>query len=162
MNTEAKKQAVLAYLKERGWHITFAESCTGGLLSSSLVDLPSASSVFSESYVTYANESKTALCGVLPETLSRYGAVSEQTAGEMAVGAARRAHAEAAVSVSGIAGPEGGTAQKPVGTVCFGFSLPSGLHTTTAHFDNLSRSAVREASVSFAWQELCRLLKIEV
>lgn len=161
MDIEAKKCAVLAYLKERGWHITFAESCTGGLLASSLVDLPSASSVLNESYVTYANESKTALCGVLPETLSAHGAVSEQTAGEMAAGAARRAHAEIAVSVSGIAGPEGGTAKKPVGTVCFGFSLPSGVQTTTAHFGNLGRGAVREASVSFAWQELYRLLNIE-
>ena len=93
-------EKVLNYLTERGWKISFAESCTGGMLCASLVDLPSASLVLEESYVTYANESKTRLVGVRKETLSRYGAVSEQTAKEMAEGASRRAGAEVAVAVS--------------------------------------------------------------
>ena len=81
------RENVLSYLLARGWQITFAESCTGGLLCASLVDLPSASSVLAESYVTYANEAKVRLVGVSEETLLAYGAVSEQTAAEMARGA---------------------------------------------------------------------------
>lgn len=153
------KEKVLNYLTERGWKISFAESCTGGMLCASLVDLPSASLVLEESYVTYANESKTRLVGVRKETLSRYGAVSEQTAKEMAEGASRRAGAEVAVAVSGIAGPTGGSPEKPIGTVCFGFFVSGAVYTVTAHFGDLGRREVREASVDFAWQTLKGLLE---
>ena len=156
-----KREKVLACLLERGWQITFAESCTGGLLCASLVDLPSASSVLSESYVTYANEAKVRLVGVSEETLRQYGAVSEQTAAEMAKGAAARANAQVAVSVSGIAGPTGGSAEKPIGTVCFGFSIDGAVYTFTQHFGDLGRSEVRKASVDFAFRKLTELLSTD-
>ena len=153
------RELVLSFLSEHGWQITFAESCTGGLLCASLVDLPSASSVLSESYVTYANEAKMRLVGVSEETLRRYGAVSEQTAGEMAKGASERANAQVAISVSGIAGPTGGTEEKPIGTVCFGFFVNGELLTSKEQFGNIGRSEVRNASVSFAYQKLAEILK---
>ena len=153
------RENVLSYLLARGWQITFAESCTGGLLCASLVDLPSASSVLAESYVTYANEAKVRLVGVSEETLFAYGAVSEQTATEMARGAAARAGAQVAVSVSGIAGPTGGTKEKPIGTVCFGFFINGAQYSCTEHFGALGRSAVRQASVEFAFRKLAELLE---
>ena len=153
-----EREKILEILVAKGWQITFAESCTGGMLCASLVDMPSASSVLSESYVTYANESKMRLIGVSAQTLERHGAVSEQTAAEMARGAAARACARVAVSVSGIAGPTGGTAEKPVGTVCFGFFIDGECMTFTEHFGDLGRNAVRKTSVDFAWKTLWTLL----
>ena len=152
------REKVLSYLLTRRWQITFAESCTGGMLCASLVDLPSASGVLSESYVTYANESKMRLVGVSGETLEKHGAVSEDVAAEMAKGAALRAGAQVAVAVSGIAGPTGGTKEKPIGTVCFGFFLDGRVQTATQHFGNLGRCEVRRASVEFAWKTLAELL----
>lgn len=159
--TDGTKKAVLEYLRARGQSITFAESCTGGLLAASLVDLPSASCVLNESYVTYANEAKCALLGVSSETLTAYGAVSIETAAEMAEGAARRAHADAAVAVSGIAGPGGATEGKPVGTVAFGFYLDGKTETRLMHFGALGRQAVREAAVQYVWDTLAELLGAE-
>lgn len=153
------REKVLAYLIARGWQITFAESCTGGLLCASLVDLPSASSVLSESYVTYANEAKMRLVGVSEKTLASCGAVSEQTAAEMAVGASKSAGADVAVSVSGIAGPTGGTREKPIGTVCFGFFVNGKICTCTEHFGEIGRSEVRKASVDFAFHKLAELFE---
>ena len=153
-----ERENILEYLVARGWQITFAESCTGGMLAASLVDIPAASSVLSESYVTYANESKMRLLGVCEDTLAAHGAVSEQTAHEMARGAAERAGAQVAIAVSGIAGPTGGTPTKPIGTVCFGFFVNGECHTYTAHFGDLGRKNVRERAVSFAWETLASLL----
>ena len=106
---------VVKILKEHGWHITFAESCTGGLACAELVGVPDASWVLDASFVTYANEAKINYLGV-PESLIRdHGVVSEQVAGEMARGAALANSAEVGVGISGIAGPSGGSAEKPVG-----------------------------------------------
>ena len=100
--------------------ITTAESCTGGLIAGTIVNVAGASDVLNEGYVTYSNEAKERLVGVSHETLEAYGAVSEQTAREMAEGAAKAAHADVALSSTGIAGPGGGTADKPVGLVYVG------------------------------------------
>ena len=108
---------VVRMLTERGERVTTAESCTGGLVASTIVDVPGASSVLDEAYVTYANRSKTRLVGVSEEILRENGAVSEECAGAMALGALRSSGADWAVSTTGIAGPDGGTAEKPVGLV---------------------------------------------
>ena len=103
--------------------ITTAESCTGGLIAGTIVNVAGASDVLNEGYVTYSNEAKERLVGVSHETLEAYGAVSEQTAREMAEGAAKAAHADVALSSTGIAGPGGGTAEKPVGLVYIGCAV---------------------------------------
>ena len=112
--------AVLEQLKARGETVTFAESCTGGLLAAEFIGVPGASECLKQSLVTYANEAKMSLLGVNEETLAAHGAVSEECAKEMALGALKNAGADWAVSVTGIAGPDGGTPDKPVGTVWVG------------------------------------------
>lgn len=108
---------VVNRLKEAGQTVTVAESCTGGLIASQLTAIPGASAVFEAGFVTYANTAKTAILGVRAESLEKYGAVSEQVVREMAIGALERTSADYVVAVSGIAGPDGGTAEKPVGTI---------------------------------------------
>lgn len=117
------EESVIRLLEEKKMTVTTAESCTGGKLSGRLLNVAGASSVYNEGYITYANASKEKILGVKHETLETYGAVSEQTAAEMALGAAKAAGADAALSVTGIAGPGGGTAEKPVGLVCIGCAV---------------------------------------
>lgn len=114
------EEAVLALLKERNMTLTTAESCTGGLLAGRIMNVPGASFVYQEGYITYSNDAKERILRVSPDTLNQYGAVSKETAYEMAVGAAQAAGADAALSVTGIAGPDGGTKEKPVGLVYIG------------------------------------------
>ena len=147
-------EEVVDRLMERGWRISFAESCTGGLAAARSVDIPNASRVLDASIVTYANEAKTHFLGVSPQTLEAHGAVSEETAREMAEGICRAAGAEVGVAVSGIAGPSGGTAEKPVGTVCFGFCINGITKTVTRRFGALGRRQVREAAVDFVFDTL--------
>ncbi len=113
-------QATVKALKKNGKTVALAESCTGGLIAKSITDVPGASEVFHEGYVTYANDVKAKNLAVREDTLNQYGAVSEQTAREMAQGLQKRSGADIAVSVTGIAGPDGGTAEKPVGLVYVG------------------------------------------
>ena len=110
-------------LKKRGMTVTCAESCTGGLIAKLLTDPAGASAVFRGSFVTYCNETKHALLGVREETLSAYGAVSVETAREMAAGALERMNADLALSATGLAGPGSDESGKPVGTVCIGIAL---------------------------------------
>lgn len=114
MMTEEK---IVKILLERGWKVTTAESCTGGIVASRLVNVAGVSETFDEGYITYANAAKEKLLGVKSETLEKYGAVSEETAMEMASGAVRAAKADCSVVTTGIAGPGGGTPEKPVGLV---------------------------------------------
>lgn len=117
---EALEEQLVDLLASRKMTITTAESCTGGLVAGTIVNVAGASEVLNEGYVTYSNEAKHRLVGVKTETLEQFGAVSEETAEEMARGAAAAAHADVAVSTTGIAGPGGGTAEKPVGLVYIG------------------------------------------
>ncbi len=117
---DSPEEQVVRLLKERNLTITAAESCTGGLIAGTLVNVAGASDVFGEAYVTYSNEAKQRLVGVRAETLEQFGAVSEETAYEMAAGAARAAGADVGLSSTGIAGPGGGTPEKPVGLVYIG------------------------------------------
>lgn len=114
---EPLEEQAVRLLKRNGFHLTSVESCTGGLFSGRIVNVSGASDVFEQGYVTYSNEAKHRLVGVSEEALAAYGAVSPQVAAEMAEGGARSAGAEAAVAITGIAGPGGGTEQKPVGLV---------------------------------------------
>ena len=108
-------------LVSKGLTVSVAESCTGGALSNSLTLIAGASSYFDCGYVTYSNQSKVQMLGVSTETIETYGAVSEKVAHEMVIGAGERSQSNLAVSITGIAGPSGGSSEKPVGTVCFGF-----------------------------------------
>ena len=158
-NSMALEEQVVSLLQRRGFHISFAESCTGGLCSAQLVSVASASAVFDAGVVTYANEAKIKYLGVKPETIESYGVVSEPVAGQMAEGVAKAQNAEVGVGVSGIAGPSGGTATKPVGMVCFGFYVDGEVTTVTKQFGDLGRNAVREAATEFVFETLAELLK---
>ena len=131
---EAPESRLVKLLLEKDLQITCAESCTGGMITSRLVNVPGVSEILMESYVTYSNEAKHRLLGVEQEALSEYGAVSQQVAFQMAEGAARAAGADAAIAVTGIAGPGGGTAQKPVGLVYIGTYLCGNIRVTENHF----------------------------
>ena len=145
-------------LRERGATLALAESCTGGLIASRMTDVPGSSDYFLFSAVTYANAAKVAVLGVPPDTLARHGAVSVETAAAMAVGVRRVAGATYGLSVSGIAGPGGGTPDKPVGTVCFGLAGPDGTTTLQArlHF------ATREMNKSMFAMKAMDLLRREL
>ena len=114
---------IVSRLSAKGFTVATAESCTGGLFGAALTDIPGISAVFDRSLVTYSNQAKVDELGVKPETLEQYGAVSEQTALEMAEGVRRKAGTDIGISVTGIAGPDGGTDEKPVGLVYIGLSL---------------------------------------
>lgn len=148
----------VARLIEKGYHVSCAESCTGGKLTGTIVDVADASKVLNASIVTYSNESKMHYLGVSEQTLDTYGAVSEETAYEMAQGIAKTNHAEIGLSITGTAGPGGGTKEKPVGTVCFGFSVCGTVTTVCKHFGDLGRNTVRDASVAFALEHTLSLL----
>lgn len=134
----------------RGVLIATAESCTGGLISAAITDVPGSSRVFDRGFVTYSNAAKQAMLGVRAATLAAHGAVSEPIAAEMAEGALARSEAGLAVSVTGIAGP-GGTALKPEGRVCFGLAQKDApVRTETVEFGALGRDKVRAATVAHA------------
>lgn len=145
-------------LMGKGWKIAFAESCTGGLAAAALVDVPNASAVLDASIVTYANGAKIKYLGVMQESIERQGVVSEEVAGQMAVGVARANAADVGVGISGIAGPGGGTPDKPVGMVCFGFFVDGRLTVRTVQFGAAGRNAVRRASVEYVYRTLEELL----
>ena len=145
---------VVKMLKSAGMTVTTVESCTGGLLSGTLVDVAGVSDVLNQAYVTYANEAKKSMVGVRSETLEAYGAVSEQTAKEMAEGGAKAAKADACLAVTGIAGPDGGSEEKPVGLVYVGCYV-NGNTVVERNIFAGSRREVREQSVEAA----LRLLK---
>ena len=153
------EEQVVNKLIDRGFRISFAESCTGGLCCGTLVNVSNASKVLDMSFVTYANEAKVELINVNPETIENYGVVSEQVAGEMCKGVAEKAHSEVGVGVTGVAGPTGGTAKKPVGMVCFGFYVLGNVTTRTMQFGNIGRNEVRAKSVDFVFNTLAELLE---
>jgi len=140
-------------LVSKGLTISVAESCTGGSLSSSLTSISGASSYFNCGFITYSNQSKIDMLGVNPESIEMFGAVSEKVAYEMVTGAGQRSHSNLAVSITGIAGPSGGSASKPVGMVCIGFFYDGNITTTTQFFSG-SRSDIVSQSVTFALVEL--------
>jgi nicotinamide-nucleotide amidase len=142
-------------LSARGLMLATAESCTGGWVGQVMTMIPGSSEWYERGFVTYTYLSKREMLGVAPATLEAFGAVSEQTAGEMSRGALERSRAQVALSITGVAGPGGGTPDKPVGTVCFGWSFIDGRNLTeTACFPG-DRDAVRRQAVRYT---LTRLL----
>ncbi|WP_113625543.1 nicotinamide-nucleotide amidase [Pectobacterium peruviense] len=139
-------------LKARGATLTCAESCTGGWLAKSITDVAGSSGWFDYGFVTYSNLAKQRLVNVSADTLERHGAVSENVVNEMAAGALQAADADFSVSISGVAGPDGGTEEKPVGTVWFGFTDKQGVAFARTMRFNGDRNAVRLQSVHFALQ----------
>tara|TARA_R110000764_G_scaffold52250_13_gene113940 strand:- start:1199 stop:1672 length:474 start_codon:yes stop_codon:yes gene_type:complete len=137
--------SVLEAAKARGVMIATAESCTGGMVAAALTDIPGSSAVVDRGMVTYTNVAKVEMLGVSAETLDAFGAVSEETAAEMATGALRHSHAQMAVAITGIAGP-GGSDHKPEGRVCFGLADGNGVTTQTVEFGAQGRAQVRAAA----------------
>jgi nicotinamide-nucleotide amidase len=138
--------------------LTTAESCTGGMISAACTDLAGSSNWFERGFVTYSNEAKTELLGVDAALIEAHGAVSEPVARAMAFGAIRHSKAQVSIAVTGIAGPAGGSAAKPVGTVWFGFSVQGSLHSEMQRFEG-ARAAVRQQTVVHALQRVVALLQ---
>lgn len=155
---KAEIKELLEFLIDKKLTITAAESCTGGLISSAIVDMPGVSEIFHEGYVTYSNEAKESLLGVSPETILHYGVVSEQTAKEMAQGAARNADADIALSSTGVAGPDGGTKEHPVGEVYLGCYC-RGRVKAVRMLGKGDRTAVRTQAVERAFALLNEMLR---
>lgn len=144
-------------LVRNGQKLATAESCTGGLVAGALTALSGSSAWFERGWVTYSNTAKTDELGVNTALIAEHGAVSEAVAAAMAAGARATAGVDYALAVTGIAGPEGGSAEKPVGTVCFGWTTPKGTHTETQYFTG-DRQSIREQSVAHALTGLIALL----
>ena len=152
-------------LKTRNLKLALAESCTGGMVAEAVTRVAGSSAWFECGFVTYSNQAKIDILGVAPETLEKFGAVSEQTAVEMVLGCLKtgtlkHSHANIAGSITGIAGPDGGNAQKPVGTVCFAWAdSDQPASTTTQHFAG-NRQQVRQQAATFLIQQLIEKLKL--
>lgn len=148
MESEAmtREERLVALLRERQLHVATAESCTGGLIGAAIVNVPGASLVFDQGLITYSNEAKERLLGVQRETLKTHGAVSPETAKEMAVGAASSAGAGVGISSTGIAGPDGGTPEKPVGLVYLGCFCQGKVFVRRCQFSGNRKEVRRQAT----------------
>jgi PncC family amidohydrolase len=150
-------ERIVREMTARHLTLALAESCTGGLVAARITDVPGASAMFLAGVVAYANSAKETILGVRKETLARYGAVSGETVREMALGACQLTGADAAISVTGIAGPGGGSTEKPVGTVWIGAALGGEVVARRFHFEG-DREEIREraaqAALTLLWQTL--------
>jgi nicotinamide-nucleotide amidase len=151
-------QQLAVELKLRGLMMATAESCTGGLVAAACTELSGSSDWFERGFVTYSNAAKTEQLGVPTTLIDAHGAVSEAVARAMAAGALAHARAQCALAVTGVAGPSGGSEQKPVGTVWFGWATPLGEFSERKHFGG-DRAAVRQASVAHALAGLLERLR---
>ena len=158
MDTPALVALLADLLRGRQWMLATAESCTGGLIAGACTVLAGSSDWFERGLVTYSNAAKTELLGVDAALIAAHGAVSEAVARAMAQGAVARSHARVAVAVTGVAGPGGGSTEKPVGTVWFGWSVDGQLRSERRRFGG-DRAAVRAATVHYALQSLVHFLR---
>lgn len=149
----SKAEQLAAALRDKGWMLATAESCTGGMIAAACTDLAGSSEWFERGFVTYCDEAKTELLDVDAGLIKSNGAVSEVVARAMAFGAVRHSRARVSVAVTGIAGPTGGSKDKPVGTVWFAFMVDGRLSSETRRFDG-DRAAVRRATVAYAFDGL--------
>jgi nicotinamide-nucleotide amidase len=152
-------EAVLDACRARGWHLATAESCTGGLVAAALTSIAGSSDVVERGFVAYANEAKSSLLGVPSATIAAHGAVSAETATAMARGAITHAPVDVAVSITGVAGPDGGSAEKPVGLVILGLARRDGATCTERHVFSGDRAAVRGAALKVALRLLAEAAK---
>ncbi|WP_427771373.1 CinA family protein [Comamonas thiooxydans] len=146
-----------ARLTEKGWMLATAESCTGGMIAAACTDLAGSSQWFERGFVTYSNEAKTEMLGVPAELIARHGAVSEEVVRAMAEGAIRHSRAQVSIAVTGIAGPGGGSVEKPAGTVWFSWSLNAEVQSHALLLEG-GRAQVRRSSVRHALQQLLKLI----
>lgn len=169
MSTQSLTEQLAEVLLQHGWMLATAESCTGGLIASHCTDLSGSSHWFERGFVTYSNEAKHDMLGVDSALIAEHGAVSEAVAQAMALGALRHSRAQVSIAVTGVAGPTGGSAEKPVGAVWFSWATPSDagptlgaetawVKTELMHFSG-DRAAVREAATQHALQTLLALLQ---
>ena len=158
---ETLAQTLGQQLQAAGLMLATAESCTGGWIAKVVTDIPGSSGWLDRGFVTYSNAAKREMLGVAVATLERHGAVSEAVVREMALGALARSQARVAVAVSGIAGPGGGSAEKPVGTVCLAWALPGREPVTRRECFDGDREAVRRQTVRRALEGLIGLLNLE-
>ncbi len=151
-------ELVVSKLIKKGYKISFAESCTGGLAASRIIDVSDASKVLNESYITYSNEAKSKILNVKKETLDEFGAVSKEVALAMAQGLYKVTSSDVCISITGIAGPKGGTTLKPVGLVCFCIYFKGNSYYFSNVFENLGRRYIREESVTFILNKLFEII----
>ena len=145
-------------LVARGWMVATAESCTGGWVGQLLTSLPGSSAWYERGFITYSNAAKTEMLGVRADTLENHGAVSEETACAMATGALTHSHAQASLAITGIAGPGGGTPQKPVGMVCYGWAFTDGTVISSNCRLSGDREEIRSRAVAAALRGLIDLI----
>ena len=157
MLDEMSEYRIFELLKKYHYTLTTAESATGGMIASTLINVPGISAFFTEGYVTYSNEAKVKMIHVKPETIERYGVVSAETAADMAVSAARTADTDAALSVTGVAGPDGGTDEKPVGLVYVSCCMKDDVMVEECHFHG-TRQEIREHAALAALDLLRRMI----
>ena len=150
---EADLVHIAAQLQARGWMLATAESCTGGMVAAACTDLAGSSQWFERGFVSYSNAAKTELLGVPAGLIAAHGAVSEPVVRAMAEGALAHSHAQVSLAVTGVAGPSGGSADKPVGTVWFGWCVAGQTHSEVRHFAG-DRAAVRRATLQHALARL--------
>jgi nicotinamide-nucleotide amidase len=158
MNVSDLTKTLAQILLSRNWTVSLAESCTGGLVCATLTELAGSSEWFERGYITYSNEAKTECLGVPTPLIESHGAVSEQVAKAMAEGTRINSGSNVGISITGVAGPSGGSVEKPVGTVCFGWSTENQTLTKTMHFDG-DRQIIRQQAAKYALTELIALLR---
>jgi len=158
MNASDLTKTLAQMLLSRNWTVSLAESCTGGLVCATLTELAGSSEWFERGYITYSNEAKTECLDVPAELIESHGAVSEPVAKAMAEGARINSGSNVAISITGVAGPSGGSAEKPVGTVCFGWTTENQALTKTMKFLG-DRQMIRQQATEFALAELIALLR---
>jgi nicotinamide-nucleotide amidase len=146
-----------ARLQKQGWYLVTAESCTGGWLAEAITAIPGSSKWFDRGFVAYSNPAKQDMLKVSPETLTKYGAVSEQTAIEMVKGALAHSQAHVGIAITGLAGPSGGTSQKPVGTVWIAYASPNSIYAQRSFFPG-DRHSIRYQAVITALQRLSQAI----
>jgi len=163
MSASKTVQTLATILNAKQWRLALAESCTGGLVCATLTEQTGSSDWFERGYITYSNDAKTVCLGVPADLIKAHGAVSEAVARAMAAGAQDQAGVNVSISITGVAGPSGGSIDKPVGTVCFGWAIQNDsteirVVTKTRLFDG-NRHSIRHQACEYALTELVKLLE---